>query len=60
MHVKVCSSVVGNAYTFNNWNILSFQDSFKFMSYLPFKVYFDFETTTGDSVINYKKKFACY
>ena len=59
MHVKVCSSVVGNAYRFNNRNILSFQYNFKFMGYLPFKVYFDFETrpeTVWLMIIN----FVCY
>ena len=43
-----------------NWNIskiVSFQDNFKFMGDLPFIVYFDFETMTGDSVINDKKMF---
>ena len=45
-----------------NWNIskiVSFQDNFKFMGDLPFIVYFDFETMTGDSVINDKKN-VCY
>ena len=27
------------------------------MGYLPFNVYFDFETTTGDSVLHYPKMF---
>ena len=46
-HIKLCSSVAGVAYKFNNRKIVSFQDNFKFMGDLPFTVYFDFETTTG-------------
>ena len=53
--VQVCSSVAGVVYKFSNQKIVSFHDNFKFMGNLPLTVYFDFETTTGDSVINDKK-----
>ena len=55
--VQVCSSVAGVVYKFSNRKIVSFHDNFKFMGNLPLTVYFDFETTTGDSVINDTKLF---
>ena len=35
---------------FNNGQIITFQDNFKYLGDIPFTIYFDFETTTGDSV----------
>ena len=37
-------------YSFDNGQIITFQDNFKYLGDIPFTVYFDFETTTGDSV----------
>lgn len=34
-----------------NGQIISFQDNFKCLAHVPFNVYFDFETTSGDSVV---------
>ena len=56
-HIKRCSNLVGIAYEFNNKKIISFQDNFRYMGDFPFTVYFDFETTTGDSVIDGKRMF---
>ena len=34
-------------------SLVSFEDNFKYLGYLPFVTYFDFETTTGSDCINY-------
>ena len=47
----------GIVYEFKNNKIVSFRDSFKYMGNLPFTVYFDFETTTGDNVVDDPKLF---
>ena len=49
-HLEVCAAKEGITYSFNNGNIISFQDNFRYQGDLPFTVHFDFETTTGDSV----------
>ena len=49
-HNKVCAVKEGIVYTFENGKIISFQDNFKYLGDVPFTVYFDFETTTGDVV----------
>lgn len=56
----VCDNIAGIAYKFSNHKILSFQDNFKCMYDLPFTVYFDFETITGNSAIDDKKMFVSY
>ena len=50
-HTDVCSTKEGISYCFQNGEIISFQDNFKYLGNVPFTVYFDFETTTGDAVI---------
>lgn len=49
-HTQICAAKEGIVYSFNNCNIISFQDNFKYLGDLPFTVYFDFERTTGDAV----------
>ena len=56
-HNKVCAVKEGIVYTFENGKIISFQDNFKYLGDVPFTVYFDFETTTGDVVFLDPKKF---
>ena len=48
-HLSVCSANERITYAFNNGQILNYQDNFKYLGDLPFTVYFDFETTTGNS-----------
>ena len=48
-HLEVCPGKEGITYSFDNGNIISFQDNFRYQGDLLFAVYFDFETT-GDSV----------
>ena len=47
--MSVCSAKEGITYAFDNGHILNYQDNFKYLGDLPFTVYFDFETTTGNS-----------
>ena len=49
-HIKICAAQEGITYCFNNGDIISFQDNFKYLDDVPFTVYFHFETTTGDTV----------
>ena len=48
-HVRVCAAKECISYCFNNGEIISFQDNFKYLGDVPFPVYFDFETSTGDT-----------
>ena len=50
-HTDVCSAKEGISFCFQNGEIISFQDNFKYLGNVPFTVYFDFEATTGDAVI---------
>ena len=50
-HTDVCTAKEGTSYCFQNDEMISFNDNFKYLGNLPFTVYFDFETTTGDAVI---------
>ena len=54
-HIKICAAKEGMTYRFDNGDIISFQDNFKYLGDVPFTVYFDFETTTGDSVFLIQK-----
>ena len=56
-HLKTCSNIAGIAYSFNKGKIVTVQESFKYMGDLHFKVYFSFETTTGDSVTDNKNMY---
>ena len=49
-HLEIWSVREGITYSFDNSQIITFQDNFKSLSEVPFTVYFDFERTTGDSV----------
>ena len=48
-HTQVCGAKEGITSCFNNEETISFQDSFKYLSDVPFTVYFDFEANTGDT-----------
>ena len=61
IHIKVCVGKEGIVYTFKKGKIISFQDNFKYLRDVPFTVYFDFETTTGNVVfLDPKMFFASY
>ena len=49
-HLSICPATGGITYSFDNSQIIDYQDNYKYIGDLPFTVYFDFETTTGNSV----------
>ena len=49
-HLTICAAREGITYSFNNGQIINFQDNFKYFGEVPFTVYFDFEPAAGDSV----------
>ena len=49
-HLSICAAKEGITYSFDNSQTIDYQDNFKYMDDVPFCVYFDFETTTGNSV----------
>ena len=56
-HNTVCAAKERIIYAFDNRKIISFQDNFKVLGDVPFTVYFDFETTTGDTLFLDPKMF---
>ena len=48
-HINCCFKTAGVVYKFENKSIINFQDNFKYMDDLPFDIYFDCETTTGET-----------
>ena len=58
-HTKICAARKGVTYCFDNGDIISFQDNFKYLGDVPFTVYFDVETITGDTVFFLSKKVCC-
>ena len=49
-HLSICGAKEGTTHLFDNGQILDYQGNFKYQVDLPFVVYFDFETTTGNAV----------
>ena len=47
----------GITYSFDNGQIITFKDNFKYFGDVPFTVYFAFETTTGDCAFYNPKMF---
>ena len=56
-HLTICAAREGITYSFDNGQIINFQDNFKYLGDVPFTVYFDFKITTGDSVFFDPKMF---
>ena len=54
-HLSICAAKEGITYSFDNSQIIDYQDNYKYIEDLPFTVYFHFETTTGDAVFFYSK-----
>ena len=49
-HLAICTAREGTTCSFDNGQIITFQDIFKYLSDVPFTVYLDFDVTSGDSV----------
>ena len=58
-HFTICAAREGITHSFDNGQIITFQDNFKYLGDVPFTVYFDFETTTGDSVFFLSENVHC-
>ena len=56
-HLSIYAAKEGVTYFFDNGQIIDYQDNFKYIGDLPFSVYFDFETTTGNAVFFDSKLF---
>ena len=56
-HISVCAAKVGITYSFDNAKIIDYQGNYRYMGDVPFTVYFDFETTTGNAVFFDAKMF---
>ena len=56
-HTKICAAKDSITYCFDNGDIIYFQDNFKYLGDVPFRIYFGFETTTGDAVFFNPKMF---
>ena len=56
-HLQVCAAKEGITYSFDNGQIIAFQDNFRYLDDVPFTVYFDFETNPGNSVFFDPKMF---
>ena len=56
-HLSICAAKEGIIYSFENGQILDYQDNFKYQRDLPFVVYFDFKTTTGNAGFFYPKMY---
>ena len=54
-HLSICAAKEGITYLFDSGQILDYQDNFKYQCNLPFSVYFDFETITGNTVFFHPK-----
>ena len=54
-HLTICEGIT---YSFDNDQIITSQDSFKYLGDVSFTSYFDFETTTGDSVFFLTQKYS--
>ena len=50
-HMSVCSGKAGFKFSFENGKIINYQDHYNNLGDLPFSVYYDFETTTGNAVV---------
>ena len=59
-HMNVCGHLSGIIYKFENQNIQTFFDNMKFMGDIPFSIYFDLETTTGNKVYNFDEDATLY
>lgn len=56
-HTDACAAKEGITYSFQNGEIILLQDNFKNLGECSINCVFDFETTTGDTVIFNPKMF---
>ena len=49
-HLSICAAKEGITYSFDDSQIIDYQDNYKYMGDLSLSVYFDFETTTSNAI----------
>ena len=49
-HLSCCAGKTGFAFSFDNGKVIDYQDHYSNLVDVPFSMYFDFETTTGNVV----------
>ena len=49
-HLSICAAKGGITCSFDNNQIIDYQDNYKYMGDLHFSVYFDFETATESAL----------
>ena len=49
-HLSCCAGKAGFTFSFDNGKVIDYQDHYSNLSDVPFSIYFDFETTTGNVV----------
>ena len=54
-HLRICGSMAGLVYKFENQNISTFEDNITFMEDLPFSINFDLETTCGKKIYEFQE-----
>ena len=59
-HLKICGRIPGIIYKFENQNIQTFFDNTQFIGDLPFVIYFDFKTTSGQKIYNFEEDCLLY
>ena len=56
-HLSGCAGKAEFTFSFNNGKIMDYQDNYEHLGDVPFSIYFDFETTTGNVVFFDAKMF---
>ena len=56
-HLSCCSGKAGFTFSFDNGKVIDYQDHYNNLGDMPFSVYFDFETTTGNVGFFYAKMY---
>ena len=49
-HISCCTGQAGFTFSFDNGNIIDYQDHYSNLGDIPFSIYYDFETATGSAV----------
>ena len=55
-HLSCCAGKAGFAFSFDNGKVIDYQDHYSNLVDVPFSMYFDFETTTGNVVFFLMRK----
>ena len=56
-HLSCCSGKAGFTFSFDNRKVIDYQDHYNNLGDIPFSIYFNFETTTGNVFFFYAKMY---